>query len=157
MVKRIRLRDDEREWIVDVGDSDVAVEGLDDRLTIEPDAADDDGCVVRRGNDTVRAAAVQSGETIWVEIENEVFEFHLARPGGDGGALEADALTPPMSATVTRIAVAVGQTVAVSDVLIALEAMKMELPIRAPRDGVVSAIHCREGDLVQPGQVLIEL
>ena len=43
------------------------------------------------------------------------------------------------------------------DVLIALEAMKMELPIRAPRDGVVRAVHCREGELVQPDQVLLEL
>jgi 3-methylcrotonyl-CoA carboxylase alpha subunit len=35
--------------------------------------------------------------------------------------------------------------------------MKMELPIRAPRDGVVTAVHCREGDLVQPGVVLVDL
>jgi biotin carboxyl carrier protein len=32
----------------------------------------------------------------------------------------------------------------------------MELPIRAPRAGVVRAVHCREGELVQPGQVLID-
>jgi biotin carboxyl carrier protein len=29
--------------------------------------------------------------------------------------------------------------------------MKMELPIRAPRDGVVTAVRCSEGELVQPG------
>jgi 3-methylcrotonyl-CoA carboxylase alpha subunit len=42
-------------------------------------------------------------------------------------------------------------------VLIALEATKMEPAIRAPRDGVVQAIRCQEGDLVQPGTPLIEL
>jgi 3-methylcrotonyl-CoA carboxylase alpha subunit len=42
-------------------------------------------------------------------------------------------------------------------VLIVLEAMKMELPIRATSDGRVTAIHCREGDLVQPGVTLIEV
>ena len=45
----------------------------------------------------------------------------------------------------------------IDDVLIALEAMKMELPIRAPRDGVVKAVHCQPGELVQPGQVLLDL
>jgi biotin carboxyl carrier protein len=38
-----------------------------------------------------------------------------------------------------------------------LEAMKMELPIRAPRDARVKAIACRQGDLVQPGVPLLEL
>jgi 3-methylcrotonyl-CoA carboxylase alpha subunit len=38
-----------------------------------------------------------------------------------------------------------------------LEAMKMELTIKAPRDGRVKAIACRAGDLVQPGVPLIEL
>jgi biotin carboxyl carrier protein len=61
-----------------------------------------------------------------------------------------------MPATVTRIAVKVGDAVKQGDVLIALEAMKMEMPIRAPHDFVVSAIHCAEGDLVQPDRVLIE-
>jgi len=35
--------------------------------------------------------------------------------------------------------------------------MKMEVPIKAPRDGRVKSIACREGDLVQPGVQLIEL
>jgi biotin carboxyl carrier protein len=35
--------------------------------------------------------------------------------------------------------------------------MKMELPIRAPRAGVVTAIHCVKGELVQPGVNLLEL
>jgi biotin carboxyl carrier protein len=62
-----------------------------------------------------------------------------------------------MPATVSSISVVAGQPVARGDVLIMLEAMKMELPIKAPRDGVVKAIACREGDLVQPGVPLLEL
>jgi biotin carboxyl carrier protein len=38
-----------------------------------------------------------------------------------------------------------------------LEAMKMELPIKAPRDGIVKAIACRPGELVQPAVPLLEL
>jgi biotin carboxyl carrier protein len=34
--------------------------------------------------------------------------------------------------------------------------MKMELPIRAPRDGVIAAVHCKRGELVQPGVALVD-
>jgi len=61
-----------------------------------------------------------------------------------------------MPATVIRIAVKPGQTVQAGEVLISLEAMKMELPIRAPRDGIVRAVNCREGELVQPDQSLLD-
>jgi biotin carboxyl carrier protein len=52
-----------------------------------------------------------------------------------------------MPATVVAIAVREGQQVTAGDVLIRLEAMKMELPIRSPRDATVIAIKCREGEL----------
>jgi biotin carboxyl carrier protein len=67
------------------------------------------------------------------------------------------ALVAPMPATVVTITVEPGQRVSKGDALIVLEAMKMELPIKAPRDGVVKAIACRPGDLVQPGLPLLEL
>ena len=35
--------------------------------------------------------------------------------------------------------------------------MKMELPVRAPADAMVKAVHCREGELVQPDMVLVEM
>jgi 3-methylcrotonyl-CoA carboxylase alpha subunit len=41
--------------------------------------------------------------------------------------------------------------------VIVLEAMKMELPVHAPRAGIVAAVHCTPGDLVQPGVALLEL
>jgi acetyl-CoA carboxylase biotin carboxylase subunit len=63
----------------------------------------------------------------------------------------------PMPATVVAINTAVGQPVAEGQAVIVLEAMKMELPIKAPRAGVVKAIHCARGDLVRPGVSLLEL
>jgi len=67
------------------------------------------------------------------------------------------ALASPMPATVAAIIVTPGQDVSQGDVLIMLEAMKMELPIKAPRDGRVKAVACNVGDLVQPGIPLVEL
>ena len=114
---------------------------------------------VSTGSATHTGNAVVSGDDVWVTIEGEVFVF-TAGPAGRraraAASRDQDAFTPPMSATVVRIAVAPGDEVEDGDVLIALEAMKMELPIRAPRRGVVRAVLCREGELVQPGQVLIE-
>jgi biotin carboxyl carrier protein len=62
-----------------------------------------------------------------------------------------------MPATVVAISVTPGQKVAAGDLLVMLEAMKMELPIRAPRPGRVKSVACREGELVQPGVPLAEL
>lgn len=65
-------------------------------------------------------------------------------------------LSAPMPATVIAINVAPGQDVAAGDLLILLEAMKMEVPIKALRAGRVKSVACREGELVQPGVALIE-
>lgn len=69
----------------------------------------------------------------------------------------AQSLTAPMPATVLKILVQPGAVVKSGDTLIVLEAMKMELPLRASSDAVVAAVHCREGELVQPSTVLVEL
>jgi 3-methylcrotonyl-CoA carboxylase alpha subunit len=152
MSKRIRLRGEHREWVVNIGDADIAVEGLPRRFVV---AARADG--FRVDDERERASAAVDGDTIWVALGREVFEFQLLHGRGGASAQDHDALTPPMSATVTRIAVKPGDSVTTGDVLVSLEAMKMELPIRAPRDGVIRAINCREGDLVQPGQQLIDM
>ena len=62
-----------------------------------------------------------------------------------------------MPATVVDVKVAPGQEVTTGEVLVTLEAMKMELTITAPRDGRVKGVACRPGELVQPGVPLIEL
>lgn len=109
------------------------------------------------GDGTHSGNAIASGDEVWVTVDGEVFMFQVTHGTRASHASSAgqDAFSPPMAATVVRIAVKPGDRVEDGDVLIALEAMKMELPIRAPRAGIVRAVHCREGELVQPGQVLI--
>jgi biotin carboxyl carrier protein len=63
----------------------------------------------------------------------------------------------PMPATVIKVLVSAGQAVKKGDTLIVVEAMKMELPIRAPNDAVVAAVRCVPGDLVQADATLVEL
>ncbi len=66
-------------------------------------------------------------------------------------------LSAPMPATVRAVLVVIGQSVALGDTVVVLEAMKMELPLRAPHDGIVVKVHCAPGDLVQPGVLLVEI
>jgi biotin carboxyl carrier protein len=66
-------------------------------------------------------------------------------------------LTAPMPATVLKVLVTVGANVKKGETLVILEAMKMELPLRASADATVTAVGCREGELVQPETVLVEL
>jgi biotin carboxyl carrier protein len=67
------------------------------------------------------------------------------------------ALAAPMPATVISVHVKPGDRVVQGQLVMLLEAMKMELPIRAPRDGVVSAVHRRAGELVQADAPLLDL
>ena len=69
----------------------------------------------------------------------------------------ARSLMAPMPARVSRILARPGSTVKKGDTLVVLEAMKMELPIRALEDARVAAVHCREDELVQADAVLIDL
>ena len=50
-----------------------------------------------------------------------------------------------------------GREVKRGETLLLLEAMKMELPVKAQSAGVIEAVNCQEGELVQPGAALIEI
>ena len=95
----------------------------------------------------------------WAFWNGEVFwsrgDAPAARRSTRGDA--AQSLTAPMPATVLKVLVQPGAMVKKGDAVIILEAMKMELPLRAPGDATVTAVHCREGELVQPEVVLVEL
>ncbi len=62
----------------------------------------------------------------------------------------------PFSGTVSKVAAQVGQEIQINDVLMVLEAMKMETVITAPIAGKVAHINANVGDAVQQGQVLVE-
>jgi biotin carboxyl carrier protein len=101
------------------------------------------------------------GSTAWVFIDGDVFEVELEDAQRDRARRRdrssQGALAAPMPATVSKVLVTVGQEVAAGDTLLLLEAMKMELPIKAPHAGRVTALQCQVGELVQPGVALIEI
>ena len=139
---------------VDTTAEGVRVEGALVRAERQPSGA------IRLEDGRVHLAwAVSSGDTRWVFIDGEVFVFETGRPLARRRRASAaqGSLTAPMPATVRQVVVSPGARVQQGDVLLVLEAMKMELPVRAPGDGTVAAVKCRQGELVQAGQELIEL
>jgi acetyl/propionyl-CoA carboxylase alpha subunit len=95
----------------------------------------------------------------WICYDGHVYRLRVGDAPADRSAHHDDqaSLSAPMPATVRAVLVAAGQAVARGDTVIVLEAMKMELPLRAPHDGVVSEVRCEPGDLVQPGVLLMEI
>ncbi|MCL9665113.1 ATP-grasp domain-containing protein [Curtobacterium albidum] len=77
--------------------------------------------------------------------------------GVRGGLASSGSVTSPMQATVVKLAVAEGDTVVKGDLLVVLEAMKMEQPVQAPRDGVVTGLNAPVGQTISSGHVLLEL
>jgi biotin carboxyl carrier protein len=108
----------------------------------------------------LRTHVVAGHDTIWVFIDGESFTIDIEpadRTRSRRGSGGDEGLAAPMPATVIKVLVEPGALVKRGDVLLLLEAMKMELPIRAPREGRVKALHCRPGELVQPGTALVDL
>jgi acetyl-CoA carboxylase biotin carboxylase subunit len=73
------------------------------------------------------------------------------------GSSDDSSADSPMPGQVIKVLVAEGQEVAAGEPLVILEAMKMEQTVRAAVDGVVHAILIKAGDLVSPGEVLIQI
>jgi acetyl-CoA/propionyl-CoA carboxylase biotin carboxyl carrier protein len=74
-----------------------------------------------------------------------------------GGGASGNAVKSPMQSTVVKIAVNVGDTVNEGDLVIVLEAMKMEQPMNAHKSGTVKAISAEVGVTVPAGTVLLEI
>jgi len=72
-------------------------------------------------------------------------------------AASGNAVVAPMQGTIVKIAVEIGQTVAAGDLVIVLEAMKMEQPLTAHRDGVIALINAEIGATVSSGTTLLEI
>jgi 3-methylcrotonyl-CoA carboxylase alpha subunit len=115
--------------------------------------------LVHDGDTTWRVAAASDDNGTWL-----FFDGRVAYIGRDAGTSRArgkgrgdTGVMAPMPATVIAINTAAGESVSEGATVIVLEAMKMELPIKAPRAGIVKAIHCAKGDLVQPGVSLLEI
>jgi 3-methylcrotonyl-CoA carboxylase alpha subunit len=100
--------------------------------------------------------AIREGRRALVWFAGRAYELHAASTAPRSRESAGDLLAP-MPGLIRRVEVSAGSPVARGQVLMVLEAMKMEHAIRAPRDGVIRRIAYGEGDLVEAGTPLVEL
>ena len=93
---------------------------------------------------------------IMVHAPKPVIKRHRAKAGMAGGS-GGSALSSPMQGTVVKIAVEEGASVHVGDLIIVLEAMKMEQPLMAHKSGVISNLTAIIGATVSSGTILCEI
>jgi acetyl-CoA/propionyl-CoA carboxylase biotin carboxyl carrier protein len=74
-----------------------------------------------------------------------------------GSAASGDSVAAPMQGTIVKVAVEEGQVVAAGDLVVVLEAMKMEQPLTAHKAGTVTGLTAEVGSTVPSGTVLLEI
>ncbi|MGH8267666.1 MAG: acetyl-CoA carboxylase biotin carboxyl carrier protein subunit, partial [Steroidobacteraceae bacterium] len=100
-----------------------------------------------------------AGERLSLWEEDAQYDFLLEDPRTREFATSAGSagLTTPLPGVVVSVAVAVGQQVAAGEVLMVIEAMKMEHTVLAPYAGTVQTLHFARGERVPEGSQLLEL
>lgn len=142
-----------------------------------PDAFEPAPCAASAATAAPAAqAAAPSGdgpEVYTVTVNGQAYVVEVAQ-GGEVGAIApaapvaaapapapaagaGEAVTAPLAGNIFKVNVAVGDTVAAGDVIIILEAMKMETEVRATAAGTVSAVSVKVGDTVAVGDTLISV
>jgi acetyl-CoA/propionyl-CoA carboxylase biotin carboxyl carrier protein len=126
------------------------------------------------GADVADEAATR--ETVVVEVNGKRVEVSLpanygtsstvVKPVGPGpkrklkttaAAATGDSVTAPMQGTVVKVAVTEGQKVKAGETVVVLEAMKMEQPLTAHKDGIITNLNAEVGGAVSSGTVICEL
>src|SRR4051794_22514377 len=106
-----------------------------------------------------RVAAVVEGHELYVRTRNGRFDLHWVDPfgGDDEEQVGEDKIVAPLPGTVVALLAEEGATLEKGAAILTLEVMKMEQTLRAPFAGVLTAIKCKVGDIVQEGVELAEI
>jgi biotin carboxyl carrier protein len=108
-----------------------------------------------------RALVARRGERLVVALDGEGRAYELAPADAAGArgehAAPSGAVTAPMPGKVVSVAVGPGEEVEAGQVVVVLEAMKMETGVTAPGGGTVTAVHVAAGDTVDAGAILVDV
>jgi 3-methylcrotonyl-CoA carboxylase alpha subunit len=106
-----------------------------------------------------RVAAVVEGHEVYLRTRHGRFDLHWVDPfgGDDEEQVGEDKIVAPLPGTVVALLAEEGATLEKGAAILTLEVMKMEQTLRAPFAGVLKAIKCKVGDIVQEGVELAEI
>jgi pyruvate carboxylase subunit B len=129
-------------------------------------ATDDSDDTATLGGDAVSDEQPADVRDLTVEVDGQSYSVRVIGAGLSGGGGSTVAAAPavregtvvaPMQGLILKIPVAVGETVALGQVVAVLEAMKMQNDVTANRAGTVSAVHVKEGDVVGPRVPILQI
>ena len=117
---------------------------------------------IRLGERRRTLFVARSENKVYVHVEGQLFEFEETGAqgqafAGGAGTIGDGSVSSPMPGRVVKIPVEEGQQVEKNQVLVIVEAMKMENPLKSSMDGTVRKIHYAEGDLVDAGKPIVEV
>lgn len=159
MSRRVALRWEDRTFELELElrtpNAALVLDGRRVEATIRRDG---DWIEVRQGDRAARCASVADARGAWVALDGRT--YRLARAGAESAARAGagtDEIRAPMTGRVVLVAAKAGAAAREGDLLVMIEAMKMEFRLTAPEDGRILEVACAEGDRVELGQVLVRL
>ena len=109
----------------------------------------------------VRIPAVRSQGRVWLHWQGETHVLDMSsssrRAGGERSKAHPGVLQAPMPGKITKVAVAKGDRVTKGQVLVVMEAMKMEYTLEADIEGTVNEVNAQVGQQVSLGAVLVRV
>lgn len=135
------------------GQYTVSIDGR--QVVVDAERTPDGGWRIQMDGGPAQVVVVtRDGQRRWVEAAGSTFVAEEASDTADGAA-DDGGLEAPMPGKVLEVLVAVGDAVTEGQVLLIMEAMKMEHAIKAPHDGVVTEISAAVDQMVEPGKPLV--
>ncbi|MBT4521055.1 MAG: sodium-extruding oxaloacetate decarboxylase subunit alpha [Halieaceae bacterium] len=108
-------------------------------------------------NDPAVYSVTVNGQNYVVEVEQGGEVSSIAAPVAQTSPASGEPLPAPLAGNIFKVNAAVGDTLAAGDVVVILEAMKMETEVRVPHAGTVVSVDVKVGDSVAVGETLITL
>lgn len=152
---KIKLNSEEYELNVTKRGDVVRVERDGEEVEVTVREMGEGGTVLEHNGRLLRIAGHKEGSKRQVWVNGRQVGYERVQKQAGGSAAVAGSLSASIPAVVSEVLVSVGDEVKAGEKLILLESMKMVIPIQAPADGVVQAVHCEAGESVQPGVALV--
>jgi acetyl/propionyl-CoA carboxylase alpha subunit len=123
--------------------------------------------VQQRGNEIIlntptgphRATTIRTERGVWVSVGERTAFFEFARKDVDAASTQPieTEIHAPMTGKIVDVRVKPDQRVGLGEILVIMEAMKMEFKLEAPIEAMVESVGCEKGQLVDLGQLLVQL
>lgn len=114
---------------------------------------------LRIGGRAIRVAVAKDARSLWTSVEGRVYRFEVVHRQADARAegTPSGEVLAPMTGKVVAVLARPGASVRDGDLLLTIEAMKMEFKVTAPAAGRVTEVACAAGDRVELGQLLARI